>query len=506
MKTFRICLPIVMVMGFAATAWGASYLGYMYPAGGQQGTVVRIKIGGQRIYGVRDINISGTGVTAKMVSYEGAGGPLNGAQRELLRQRIQDIIEQRKPAAQQNGTPAAPAQATPTTPVNKPKVTLPDLPDLRNLEQLDNKELRKIADKYVNRQKMTKPPIAEDVTLDVTIAPDAAPGDHELRLLTSNGLSNPMIFQVSTSPEIREKDREDNDAVAPPPVSAPVVLNGQIMPGEVDRFALKLQGGQKLVFTAQARHLIPYLADAVPGWFQAVLTLYDANGNEVAYNDDNGFDPDPIMCCRVPKDGDYVLAVRDAIYRGREDFVYRVSIAEQTPGFTLLPFANIGKVSSDTVPADVDPRLPFVDSQIAQRSESEPNNTGKASQKITLPQLVKGCIAKPGDVDVFQLTGKAGDTIVAEVYARRLGSPMDSLLRIIAATGKVLAWNDDNEAPEMGLVTHQADSYVSTKLPADGIYYVQVSDVQHHGGDAYNYYLRVAAPQADFALRMTPSS
>ncbi|HEX2947979.1 MAG TPA: hypothetical protein VHV83_00150, partial [Armatimonadota bacterium] len=47
---------------------------------------------------------------------------------------------------------------------------------------------------------------------------------------------------------------------------------------------------------------------------------------------------------------------------------------------------------------------------------------------------------------------------------------------------------------------------VSTKLPADGIYYVQVSDVQHHGGDAYNYYLRVAAPQADFALRMTPSS
>jgi hypothetical protein len=37
--------------------------------------------------------------------------------------------------------------------------------------------------------------------------------------------------------------------------------------------------GDKLVFVAMARKLVPYLADAVPGWFQAVLHLYDEQGN-----------------------------------------------------------------------------------------------------------------------------------------------------------------------------------------------------------------------------------
>ncbi len=105
-----------------------------------------------------------------------------------------------------------------------------------------------------------------------------------------------------------------------------MVLNGQIMPGEVTRFPLKLHGGQQLVITAQARHLIPYLADAVPGWCQAVMALYDAEGKELAYADDNSFDPDPSFYYQVPQDGDYVLAIRDALYRGREDFVYRITM------------------------------------------------------------------------------------------------------------------------------------------------------------------------------------
>ncbi len=79
--------------------------------------------------------------------------------------------------------------------------------------------------------------------------------------------------------------------------------------------------------------MIPYIADAVPGWFQPVLALYDADGKEVAYDDDYRFKPDPTILFEVPKDGEYVLAITDAIYRGREDFVYRVTIGE-------LPFVT----------------------------------------------------------------------------------------------------------------------------------------------------------------------
>ena len=79
--------------------------------------------------------------------------------------------------------------------------------------------------------------------------------------------------------------------------------------------------------------MIPYMADAVPGWFQPVLALYDAKGKEVAYDDDYRFKPDPVIFFEVPKDGEYVLAIYDAIYRGREDFVYRITIGE-------LPFVT----------------------------------------------------------------------------------------------------------------------------------------------------------------------
>jgi hypothetical protein len=66
-------------------------------------------------------------------------------------------------------------------------------------------------------------------------------------------------------------------------------------PGEPTATAFQARQGQSLVIAASARELMPYLADAVPGWFQAVLTLYDAAGKEVAYDDDFRFHPDPVL-------------------------------------------------------------------------------------------------------------------------------------------------------------------------------------------------------------------
>ena len=89
--------------------------------------------------------------------------------------------------------------------------------------------------------------------------------------------------------------------------------------------------------------MIPYIADAVPGWFQPVLTLYDADGKEVAFNDDYRFKPDPTLFFEVPNDGEYVLEITDAIYRGREDFVYRMTIGELPFVTSIFPLgARVG--------------------------------------------------------------------------------------------------------------------------------------------------------------------
>ena len=48
----------------------------------------------------------------------------------------------------------------------------------------------------------------------------------------------------------------------------------------------------------------------------------------MAYNRGFHFQPDPVLGYKVPKDGDYVLEVKDGLYRGREDFVYRIEAGE----------------------------------------------------------------------------------------------------------------------------------------------------------------------------------
>jgi hypothetical protein len=144
--------------------------------------------------------------------------------------------------------------------------------------------------------------------------------------------------------------------------------------------------------------------------------------------------------------------------------------------------------------------------------EDEPNNDIKHANAIEMPRIVNGYIAKPGDADVFRIDGRAGDKIVAEVFGRRLNSPVDSLLKLTGSKGNVLEWNDDYSPEDkhlftgMGLATHHADSYLSATLPEAGAYYVRMADAQNQGGAVYGYRLRLSAPHPDFALRVTPST
>ncbi len=119
--------------------------------------------------------------------------------------------------------------------------------------------------------------------------------------------------------------------------------------------------------------------------------------------------------------------------------------------------------------------------------------------------IINGRIDQPGDWDVFRVEGHAGQRIIAEVYARRLDSPVDSLLELTDAAGKRLALSDDHEDKADALKTHYADSLIDFTLPADGTYYLRLGDAQREGGPEYAYRLRISPPRPDFALRVVPS-
>jgi hypothetical protein len=92
------------------------------------------------------------------------------------------------------------------------------------------------------------------------------------------------------------------------------------------------------------------------------------------------------------------------------------------------------------------------------------------------------------------------------VYARRLDSPLDSVLKLTDATGRQVAFNDDHEDKGSGLNTHHADSRILATVPTDGTYYLYLGDAQRKGGVEYAYRLRISPPRPDFELRVCPSA
>jgi hypothetical protein len=138
--------------------------------------------------------------------------------------------------------------------------------------------------------------------------------------------------------------------------------------------------------------------------------------------------------------------------------------------------------------------------------EAEPNNALAGANRIEAPVIVNGRIGTSTDVDHFVLAAKARQTLKVEAFARRLDSPLDSLVTVFDATGRSLQSNDDTIDESAGHVTHHADSYLTYTFPADGDYVVQIVDAQGFGGDEYAYRLVVAPPKPDYLLRIRPDN
>ena len=246
------------------------------------------------------------------------------------------------------------------------------------------------------------------------------------------------------------------------------------------------------------------------------------------------FRQDPVVYYEVPQDGEYVLQIRDSLFRGREDFVYRLTVG-QLPFVTgVFPLGGragtqvsvelqgwnltVDRLDVDafydrgrplrwyTVPQSeqVSVRVPLAIDMMPEALDQEPNNSREQPQSITLPTIINGRIDQVGDVEVFRFEGHG--KLVAEVYARRLGSPVDSVLRLMDAQGKELASNDDYEDKAMPLLTHHADSRLLATLPTAGTYFLRLADAQQQGGRDYIYRLHVRRPRPDFELRVVPSS
>lgn len=124
-------------------------------------------------------------------------------------------------------------------------------------------------------------------------------------------------------------------------------------------------------------------------------------------------------------------------------------------------------------------------------SESMTNKNVAAAQSVEMGTAVEG---RSDDLsyDWFKLHANKGQRIAIEIVAARLGSKLDSVVRVLDARGRVVAQNDD--APGL-----RADSFVSFTASETGDCFVEVRDVNYGGGPDFFYRLRIG----DFPLATT---
>ena len=372
----------------------------------------------------------------------------------------------------------------------------------------------------------------DGVTLTVHIAPDASPGPRDMRIIRATGVSNRFRFFVGQIAEVNAvTPRVKGFVQALPPL--PVTVNGWVMSAQTHAYSFSAKAGQKLVLRVQSQEIIPLMADAVPGWAQMVLTLFDPEGKELAYLDDAGIHPDPVMIQDIPRDGEYRVEIRDALYRGRENFLYRLSIGELPYITSIFPLGgtagqsgrvelfgvNLPAKTMTLTPPDagrglvpIDVKSPFASNWLpyqVERIAGAPVSTAATTQpaRVTVPAVLDGRITREGQEDVFTFHAQAKQELVFEVFARRLDSPLDSILTVTDVKGNNrLGQNDDYVDERFPLVTHQADSRLSVKFTSAGDYLVHLADAQGKFGPDYAYRLVISPPRPDFAIMVLPDN
>ena len=356
----------------------------------------------------------------------------------------------------------------------------------------------------------------------VNIAPDAPNGIHWLRVWNAEGASDLRPFVVGPFPEVQETEPNQTLSTAQTVESAGVVVNGKLeKTNDVDTYRFALKQGQTVVADVLANEVLGSPMDAV-------LQITSAEGFVLAQEDDSP-KLDPRLAFTAPADGDYAVrlfafpdvATSSIRFAGGANFIYRLTLTTGPYGHHPTPLAlekNVPtpvnwvgwNLSTEPVPLEVKAAdaeqaassvpmpsvLPRRISLVEHSSLVElPLKEGDPPQLLETPVSLTGCIAQPDEIDRYQFAAKKGEALTVRVESANLGFPLDPVLEIRDAAGKVLNSADDKSRGE-------SDVELSWKAPADGTYQLHLSDRYQHGGLHYAYLLTLESPRPDFRLSL----
>jgi mono/diheme cytochrome c family protein len=283
------------------------------------------------------------------------------------------------------------------------------------------------------------------VQADVTFPADSPAGVYKLGLKSALGQTVQLPFTVDLFTPVQEVEPNDSPRTGQK-VALPVSVVGSIgKPGDVDYYRFEAKEHQQIG--------VQVLTAAVGSKLEPVLKLTDAEGRVLAEST-NG-----LLGFTCPRAGTYALGIRDREYRGGSGMHYRLHVGDIpiiTAVFPLglqqgteaefqLEGVHLGKVSSVRVkapkgavpgsrlPLPWSGRAPLGMPSVVVGEFLEARSGGDNSGRLPTPGTANGRISKPGATDTWRFTAKKGQRLVVEVNARRLGSPLDSIIEILDA-------------------------------------------------------------------------
>ncbi|MBI4327460.1 MAG: hypothetical protein HY674_19680, partial [Chloroflexi bacterium] len=311
----------------------------------------------------------------------------------------------------------------------------------------------------------------------VTISSNVPPGIYEARFVGRFGISNPRAFAVGGLPEVVEKQPNHTPETAAE-ISLASTVNAQAEANAADFFKFTAKKGQRVLIECQAK--------GIDSRMDPVLVLLEAGGRELEHNRRGG-----LLDFTAVGDGQFLLKVHDFLYRGGEEYFYRLSLdtgphidfifppaglpgsksqylvfgrnlpggnpaqkwimdgktLEQLTVEIELPEDSLAgrRLASLSKPAGsaldgTEYRLParphvsnpvwlsFATAPVV--PEQEPNSNPADAQKISLPCEYVGQFYPPGDQDWVTFEAKKGEVYWLEVFSQRLGWPTDPFVLV----------------------------------------------------------------------------
>lgn len=348
-------------------------------------------------------------------------------------------------------------------------------------------------------------------TFDVTLEAGVVPGYYQTRLVSAGGASAPVVITVDALPQLPFA------AVVEQPL--PLALHGNLTGSTTLETRITGKAGQKIMVEVEGQRLGSKL--------RPIVHLYDPKRRQIAWGwTTPALHGDARLEATLPQDGNYTITVHDAEYAGQAPGNFRVRIGQwafvdqvfppviargQPRALELLGMPETKRI--DVNPASLGmlplswpkdgqwsgPR-PFV--RVSSRAEIvEQSVPGKMQDLQAGPLAVSGKLQKANEEDRYRLAVVPGTKVKLEVFAERLGSPLDCALLVRNEKGDLVTRVDDGP----GTLDPVLEYTVPPKTP---FIVVGVADAEGRGGPRGVYRLVVdpqQSPTPDFKLS-TPVS